>query len=88
MKRLIKYLTTFIIFMISISCQTTERYIRVPLSTPPEKYYIPQISDKRDLLKAYQQSVIRISQWQLWYNIQVRTNHFNYNEYKERCENK
>lgn len=80
MKRLIKYRTIFIIFIaiIIIGCQTKERYIKVPLSTPPEKYYIPKIEDKRDLIKAYQEATMRISEWQLWYNINNRTNYFNY----------
>mgnify|MGYP004574839391 CR=1 FL=1 len=82
MKRLISYLTIFIIFILA-SCQTTIKYIKVPLSTPPEKYYIPQISDRRDLMKAYQESVMRISEWQLWYNINSGTNAFNYEEMKK-----
>ena len=80
MYRLISYLTIFIITIAIISCQTQIKYIKVPLSTPPEKYFIPQISDRQELMKAYQESVMRISQWQLWYNINSGTNYFSYGD--------
>lgn len=78
MKRLI---LLAMIFITILACQSI-KYVRVPMSAPPAKYYIPAITNKRDLIKAYQESVIKISEWQLWYNIQSQTNYFNYKENK------
>ncbi|CCY78551.1 putative uncharacterized protein [Brachyspira sp. CAG:700] len=81
MKQLIQYLTITIIIISVMACQTRIKYMKVPLTKPPEKYYIPQIADKRDLIEAYRQSVMRISQWQVWFNIQSETNYFQFSDF-------
>ncbi|CCG55771.1 hypothetical protein WESB_0300 [Brachyspira pilosicoli WesB] len=72
MKR-IKYLMLMVIFL--VSCTT--KYITVPLSKPPS-FYEPNnnISTSKELIKEYQRSIIKISEWQSWYNVQSGSNYY------------
>ena len=68
-----------IIFIVSlIGCKSDELLIISSFSTPPKKYEIPNIQTEKDLIKAYNSSVIKITEWQKWYNIQVSSNYFFY----------
>lgn len=79
MKHLIVYLITFIIILIILpSCQAQVKYVKTPLSTPPEIFIIKQATNRQDLMKRYQESIIKIGEWQIWYNAQVGTNYFYY----------
>lgn len=79
MKHLIAYLITFIIILIILpSCQAQVKYVKIPLSTPPEIFIIKQATNRQDLMKRYQESIIKIGEWQIWYNAQVGTNYFYY----------
>ncbi|CCG56205.1 putative protein [Brachyspira pilosicoli WesB] len=75
--RLIMLVMIFTITL--ISCQTTKKYINVPLTQPPSIYNIPKIDTDKDLIKAYQNATIKIAQWQSWFNVQVNSNYYNYN---------
>ncbi len=76
-----RLITLAMIFMIiTTACRTTKVYVTVPLTKPPEAYNIPEIQTDQDLIRAYQQATMKIARWQTWYNINVNTNHFNYNE--------
>lgn len=68
-------LVTTIILCSLISCKTLAV---IPLSSPPQKYEINEIVTDKDLIFEYQKSIIKISEWQVWYNIQVRSNYFFY----------
>lgn len=71
-----KYLILLLFLILLTSCTTT-KYVIVPLSEPPTFFYPnTNIQTQKDLIKDYQNSLIKISEWQKWYNIQVNTNHF------------
>ena len=79
MKHLIIYLIIFIsILIVLISCSTKTKYVKTPLSAPPEIFIIKPASNRQDLMRNYQESIIKIGEWQLWYNIQVQTNYYKY----------
>ena len=79
MKHLIIYLIIFItILIILTSCQAQVKYVKIPLSAPPEIFIIKPVTNRQDLMKRYQESIIKIGEWQLWYNIQVGTNYYLY----------
>ena len=64
-------LTTFF-----ISCSTV-KYVTIPLSKPPD-FYHPSINIKtqKDFFREYQNSLIKIKEWQKWYNVQIGSNYF------------
>ena len=72
------FLLLIIIFL--ISCRTQIKYITIPLSTPPDKYYISDYTTKKELYFEYQHALMTIKEWQLWYNLNARTNYFNYKD--------
>ncbi|WP_161976166.1 hypothetical protein [Brachyspira catarrhinii] len=79
MKHLIIYLIIFIsIFIVLSSCSTKTKYVKVPLSTPPEIFIIKAVTNRQDLMRRYQESIIKIGEWQLWYNVQVSSNYYFY----------
>ncbi|MDA0063634.1 hypothetical protein OFS03_10485 [Brachyspira hyodysenteriae] len=79
MKHLIVYLIIFIsILIVLTSCSTKIKYVKVPLSTPPEIFIIKSATNRQDLMKRYQESIIKIGEWQIWYNAQVGTNYYLY----------
>lgn len=61
-----------------ISCQSQVKYIRVPMSSPPEKYFILDYNSKNSFELEHINSLKKILEWQSWYNIQVKSNYFNY----------
>lgn len=70
----------FLLTIFSISCQTQVKYRTVPLTTPPEKYYISDYKTKKELYFEYQHALMTIKEWQLWYNLNARTNYYNYQD--------
>ena len=64
--------------LILTSCSTKIKYVKVPLSTPPEIFIIKSVTNRQDLMRRYQESIIKIGEWQLWYNIQTGTNYYKY----------
>ena len=79
MKHLIVYLIIFISTLIILtSCQAQVKYVKIPLSTPPEIFIIKSVTNRQDLMRRYQESIIKIGEWQLWYNIQAGTNYYLY----------
>lgn len=79
---LFMFITFFFLLLLSlfsISCKTVSYDIK--LSPPPSQHYINNVENRQDLYKEYTKSVMKISEWQNWYNIQIKSNHFNYNEY-------
>ncbi|WP_028328664.1 hypothetical protein [Brachyspira alvinipulli] len=69
----IKYLILILIFL--VSC--TAKYITIPLSQTPS-FYEPNnnINTSKELIKEYQKSIIKISEWQIWYNVQTGSNYY------------
>ncbi|MCZ9931027.1 hypothetical protein OFQ52_09595 [Brachyspira hyodysenteriae] len=59
-------------------CSTKIKYVKVPLSKPPEIFIIKSVTNRQDLMRRYQESIIKIGEWQLWYNIQAGTNYYLY----------
>lgn len=71
-----KILLIIFLFIFLVSC-TTVKYAGVPLSAPPSFYYpYTNIQTKKDFFKEYQRSLIKIKEWQKWYDIQISTNYF------------
>ena len=68
---------SFIVFLM-IGCKSDDLLLVSTLTTPPKKYEIPNIKTDKDLIKAYKSSVIKITERQKWYNIQVSSNYFFY----------
>ncbi|MDA0039030.1 hypothetical protein OFR43_14595 [Brachyspira hyodysenteriae] len=64
--------------LILVSCSTKIKYVKVPLSKPPEIFIIKSVTNRQDLMRRYQESIIKIGEWQLWYNIQAGTNYYLY----------
>lgn len=69
-----KYILIIILSIFIVSCQTT-KYAAMPLTEPPNIYKPnDNITTQKELLKEYQRSLIKILEWQKWYNIQIYTN--------------
>ena len=60
------------------SSTVTTKYIRIPMSTPPERYEIGTITNNKQALLEYQKALMQISLWQNWYNAQVKSNYYQY----------
>ena len=71
-------LLLFLLIIVLISCQTQIQYRTVPLTTPPEKYFISDYKTKKELYFEYQHALMTIKEWQLWYNVNARSNYFDY----------
>lgn len=48
------------------------------MSTPPDIYYISDYTSRRELYLEYINSLKTIKEWQLWYNVQVGSNYYQY----------
>lgn len=68
-----------IIIIFLISCKSIQ-YRTVPMTTPPEKYYISDYKTKKELYFEYQHALMTIKEWQLWYNLNARSNYYNYKD--------
>ena len=70
-----KLIIVFVLGLFISGCSSV-KYVTVPLSKPPEIYNPNKIYTEKDFLKEYKRSLIKISEWQNWYNIQVGSNYF------------
>lgn len=78
MRRIKLFLLLLIIIL--TACKTTEKivYKTKPLTVPPDPYFINNMNSARDLVYEYRRAIMKISEWQVWYDIQIETNHFQY----------
>ena len=60
------------------SSTITTKYIRIPMSTPPDIYYISDYNSIKGLELEHINSLQKILEWQLWYNVQVGSNYYHY----------
>ena len=60
------------------SSTVTIKYIRIPMSTPPDIYYISDYNSIKGLELEHINSLQKILEWQLWYNVQVGSNYYQY----------
>lgn len=74
----IKIIIAIVFIFILLGCGTKKEYIRVPMSTPPAKYFILDYNSKNTFELEHINALKKISEWQSWYNIQVKSNYFNY----------
>ena len=56
----------------------TTEYITTPLTTPPDRYKIEEITNNQQFLLEYRKAIMFISLWQNWYNVQVGSNYYHY----------
>lgn len=73
---LLPLLTFLLIFLAGCSAQI--KYITTPMSRPPAIFIVEDIQTDKQLIKQYQKSIIKITEWQKWYNIQVGSNYFKF----------
>ena len=66
------------LFIFLVGCSTQEKYITIPMSRPPAMFTLEDIQTDKQLIKQYQKSIIKITEWQKWYNIQVGSNYFKF----------
>ena len=74
-----KLLLMFIILI--ISCQSQTKYITIPLTPPPARYEIYEIKNNQQALLEYRKATMRLARWQNWYNRNVGSNYYNYQNY-------
>lgn len=67
-----KYLLLFFILFFS-GCSTI-KYVTIQLTTPPKIYKPNIIYTEKDLINEYKRSLMKISEWQNWYNVQTISN--------------
>ena len=48
------------------------------MSTPPDIYYISDYNSMKGLELEHINSLQKILEWQLWYNLQVKSNYYQY----------
>lgn len=60
------------------SSTVTTKYIRISMSTPPDIYYISDYNSIKGLELEHINSLQKILEWQLWYNVQVGSNYYQY----------
>lgn len=46
------------------------------ISSPPEAYYPYRPTTDKELISSWQGSLMKIKEWQTWYDIQVGSNYF------------
>ena len=74
-----KYRLIFWLLLIFLAgCSTQIKYITTPMSRPPAMFTLEDIQTDKQLIKQYQKSIIKITEWQKWYNIQVGSNYFKF----------
>ena len=66
----------YLIFLCSffmISCCST-KYITIPLTSPPDIYNPGIVYTEKDIIMEYKRALMKISEWQNWYNVQTNIN--------------
>ena len=76
--RLIFWLLLIFLLIFLAGCSTQIKYITTPMSRPPAMFIVDDIKTDKQLIKGYQKSIIKITEWQKWYNIQVGSNYFKF----------
>lgn len=66
------------LFIFLVACAAQVKYITIPMSRPPTMFIVEDIQTDKQLIKGYQKSIIKITEWQKWYNIQVGSNYFKF----------
>lgn len=61
----------FLLLLIFLAGCSSVKYVTVPMSDPPEIYKPNIIKTEKDFLYEYKRSLMKISEWQNWYNIQT-----------------
>lgn len=72
------------LFIFLVGCSTQVKYITTPMSRPPAIFIVEDIQTDKQLIKEYQKSIIKITEWQKWYNIQVGSNYFKFTNGSEK----
>ena len=73
-----KYRFWVLLFIFLVGCSTQVKYITIPMSRPPAMFTLEDIQTDKQLIQGYQKSIIKITEWQKWYNIQVGSNYFKF----------
>lgn len=66
-----KKLLLLLLLSISIGCATPQ-----VISTPPDAFHPQRPTTDKQLISQWQMSLIRIKEWQAWYDIQIGSNYF------------
>lgn len=69
-----KTLLTLCLTIFIVSCAGT-KYITIT-STPPAEFEIHEIKTNRDLISEYRKSVMKVAEWQKWYNVEIGSNYY------------
>lgn len=79
MKQIFLYILSviliFVLFLVctmtTISCAPKIKYIKVPLTTPPERYYPSTngMETMHEILLEYRGAIMKISEWEDWGHI-------------------
>ena len=72
------------LFIFLVGCAAQVKYITIPMSRPPAMFIVEDIQTDKQLMKGYQKSIIKITEWQKWYNIQVGSNYFKFTNGSEK----
>jgi len=67
-----KKLLLLLLLIINIGCATPQ-----VISTSPDAFHPQRVTTDKELIIEWQQSLIKIKEWQVWYDIQVGSNYFN-----------
>ena len=73
-----RFWVLLLLFIFLVGCSTQVKYITIPMSRPPAMFIVEDIQTDKQLIKEYQKSIIKITEWQKWYNIQVGSNYFKF----------
>ena len=66
-----KKLLLLLLLILNTGCATPQI-----ISTPPGAYVPSRPTNDKELITQWQQSLMKIKEWQSWYDIQVGTNYF------------
>ncbi|MEI0528580.1 hypothetical protein R4J00_08015 [Brachyspira intermedia] len=61
----------FLLLLIFLVSCSSVKYVTISMSNPPDIYKPNIIKTEKDFLYEYKRSLIKISEWQNWYNIQT-----------------
>lgn len=73
-----KRVLIIIFILLLISCKSQTKYVKVPMSTPPSKYFILDYDSQNTFELEHINALQKILEWQSWYNVQVKSNYYNY----------
>lgn len=73
-----RFWVLLLLFIFLVGCAAQVKYITIPMNRPPAMFIVEYIQTDKQLIKQYQKSIIKITEWQKWYNIQVGSNYFKF----------